>query len=163
MPTKTKFRDSGYFWVLFWVVIVIIVLGVGGAIASNNKKEKERSDNIAFTVDEKYAQSLCARESHFPNIDWSQNEIISSHTIIGEHLTKDTYRLKSDETVPVSHYYWSSYSNIYGKNRSMNCYFVTDMNARQSKILWLYYQDLETGTGNIDAIGSEQELRELVK
>lgn len=152
-------RKKLILWLLLGTFVILCIIS---AFDLQNKKGKP-TDNGKFIVDEKYAQALCARESNFPNIDWSQNEIISSHTIIGEHLTKDTYRLKSDETVPVSHYYWSSYSNIYGKNRSMNCYFVTDMNARQSKILWLYYQDLETGTGNIDAIGSEQELRELVK
>lgn len=166
MPEKKKFRDSKGFWVLFWIIIAIIFIGICGAIVNKQKEQaaQEKSQGIVngkFVVNEEYAASLCAKQSNFPNIDWSQNEMVSKYSM--DYLGKDQYRLKEDETKPVYYYRWSMWSNLYGKGRDTNCYFVTDMDTHQSTIIWLYYRDLETGTGNIDAIGSEQDLRAIVK
>lgn len=155
--TKPINRKKLILWLLLGTFVILCIIS---AFDLQNKKGKP-TDNGKFIVDEKYAQALCATESNFPSIDWSQNEMISKTP--NEWLIKDQYRLKEDETKPVYYYHWNAYSNLYGKNRGMDCYFITDMDTHKSEILWLHYADLETGTGNIDVIGSYQELLEIAK
>ncbi len=169
MPTKNKFKDSKAFWIMFWITIIIIILGIGGAITNSDKKIASPSNstqpvNKNFEVDDEYAKNLCVKESNFPDLDWSQNELVSNngkYTVSEENKTKN--RLASDESIPVHYYAWFSWSNVYSKNRAMHCHFITDMNTQESTIIWLWYADLEHQGGVHNVIGSQEKFLNLIK
>ena len=164
-----KKQSKSQLKIILWVLVgAFIILAIITSIFPQNKNQEKiiqtptPQDNQSknFEVDNEYAFNLCVKESNFPDLDWSQNELISKSSNYTPRLD-NSKRLVEDESTPVHYYSWFSWSNVYSKDRAMHCHFITDMKTQESKIIWLWYADLEHQGGVHNVIGTQEEYVNL--